>query len=218
VTYLPALIESVPELWKGLLLTLRLVAVSAPAGLAVGIVLGLTQVYGNLFFGGLAAGFQLTVRGVPLIVQLFILYYGLPHVGITMTPFVAATLGFTLCSGAYHSQYIRGAILSIPDGQMDAGRAMGMGLFQTVRSIILPQVFRRALPGCSNEIVYLIKYSSLAYLVTLVDLTGQGRLIAYESFRFLETFFVVGLVYLVLVTLATSVLRAIERRLHIPPA
>jgi polar amino acid transport system permease protein len=210
------LIESVPELWKGLLVTLRLIAVSAPAGLVIGLIVGLTQVYGGRFPRGLATGYQLMLRGVPLIVQLFILYYGLPRIGIVMTPFVAATVGFSLCSGAYHSEYVRAAALSIPDGQMDAGRAVGMSLVQTVRCVILPQVFRKALPGCSNEIVYLIKYSSLAYLVTLVDLTGQGRLIAYESFRFFETFFVVGLFYLALVTLAAALLRSIERRLRIP--
>jgi len=216
MTHLAPLIESVPELWEGLLVTLRLIAVSAPAGLALGIVVGLAQVYGGRFSRGLAIAYQLTFRGVPLIVQLFILYYGLPRIGITMTPFAAATLGFTLCSGAYHSEYVRSAVLSVPDGQMQAGRSVGMSRAQTVLYVILPQVFRKALPGCSNEIVYLIKYSSLAYLVTLVDLTGQGRLIAYESFRFLETFFVVGLIYLVLVTLAASLLRLIERLLRVP--
>jgi His/Glu/Gln/Arg/opine family amino acid ABC transporter permease subunit len=124
MTYLASLIESVPELWKGLLVTLRLIVVSAPAGLALGVVAGLTQVYGDRFSRGLATAYQLTLRGVPLIVQLFILYYGLPRVGITMTPFAAATLGFTLCSGAYHSEYVRGAVLSISDGQMEAGRAV----------------------------------------------------------------------------------------------
>ncbi|MDD4902967.1 MAG: amino acid ABC transporter permease [Candidatus Bipolaricaulis sp.] len=211
-----ALAEAIPRLLDGLLVTLRLIAVSAPAGLALGLVVGLLQVYSGRFSRGLAGAYQLTFRGVPLIVQLFILYYGLPRVGITMTPFVAASLAFTLCSGAYHSEYVRSAVLSVPDGQMDAGRALGMSLGQTVIHIILPQVFRKALPGCSNEIVYLIKYSSLAYLVTLVDLTGEGRLIAYESFRFFETFLIVGLIYLALVSIAASFLRGIERWIRVP--
>ena len=147
---------------------------------------------------------------------MFILYCGLPRIGVTLSPFVAAVLGFILCSGAYHSEYVRTAILSVPDGQMDAGRSIGMSVRQTVIHIILPQVFRKALPGCSNEIVYLIKYSSLAYLVTLVDLTGQGRLMAYASFRFFETFFVVGLIYVALISLATSLLGIVERWLRIP--
>lgn len=212
----PDILQGAEKLWNGLLVTLYMIAVSAPAGLALGVLVGLTQTYGGRLLRGLAIGYQVSFRGVPLVVQLFILYYGLPRLGITLSPFSAAILGFTLCSGAYHAEYVRGAVLSVPDGQMEAGRAVGMTLGQTVRSVILPQVVRKALPGCSNEIVYLIKYSSLAYLVTLVDLTGQGRLIAYASFRFLETFFIVGLIYLALVAIASSALRAVERRLRIP--
>jgi polar amino acid transport system permease protein len=99
---------------------------------------------------------------------------------------------------------------------MEAARALGMGKIQAIRSIILPQMLRRALPGCSNEIVYLIKYSSLAYIVTLVDLTGQGRLIAYETFRFFEVFLIVGLIYLGMVTIADRFLHAVEKKVHIP--
>ena len=216
MSWLETWLDAAPQLGEGLLVTLRLILVAAPVGLAVGFAIGLIRVYGNRLARGLATTYQLTFRGVPLIVQLFILYYGLPRIGVTLSPFAAAALGFILCSGAYHSEYVRSAILSVPDGQMDAGRSIGMSVRQTVIHIILPQVFRRALPGCSNEIVYLIKYSSLAYLVTLVDLTGQGRLIAYASFRFFETFFVVGLIYVALVALATSLLRLVERRLRIP--
>jgi polar amino acid transport system permease protein len=209
-------IDMIPQLSQGLLVTLRLIVVAAPAGLALGFAIGLMRVYGNRLARGLTIAFQMTFRGVPLIVQLFILYYGLPHVGVVFTPFTAATLSFILCSGAYHSEYVRSAILSVPDGQMDAGRSIGMSTRTTVMHIILPQVFRKALPGCGNEVVYLIKYSSLAYLVTVVDLTGQGRLIAYESFRFFETFLVVGLIYVALVSLAVSLLQAIRHRLRIP--
>ena len=209
-------LDSAPQLGQGLLVTLRLILVAAPLGLVLGLLCGLSCVYGNRLLRTLAFAYQLSFRGVPLIVLLFILYYGLPHIGIRLTPFAAATLGFVLCSGAYHSEYVRGAILSVPDGQMDAGRSIGMSTRQTVFHIILPQVFRKALPGCGNEIVYLIKYSSLAYLVTLVDLTGQARLIANASFRFFETFFIVGLIYVALVSLATSLLQLLERRLRLP--
>ncbi|MFC2083040.1 amino acid ABC transporter permease, partial [Candidatus Bipolaricaulota bacterium] len=194
MSWLQTWLSAMPQLGQGLLVTLRLILVAIPAGLALGFAVGMIRVYGNRFTRALATAYQMTFRGVPLIVQLFILYYGLPRIGVTFTPFAAATLGFILCSAAYHSEYVRSAILSVPDGQMAAGRSLGMSTFQTVITIILPQVIRKALPGCGNEIVYLIKYSSLAYLVTLVDLTGQGRLIANASFRFFETFFIVGLI------------------------
>ncbi|MCK7469967.1 MAG: amino acid ABC transporter permease [Desulfomicrobium escambiense] len=109
-------------------------------------------------------------RGIPLVVQLFIWYFGLPHIGIYLTPLLASVLGFSLCSGAYHSEYVRGALLSIKQGQMLAAQALGFTKLQMILSIILPQAIRRALPGCGNEIIYLIKYSSLAYMITCIEL------------------------------------------------
>jgi polar amino acid transport system permease protein len=101
-------------------------------------------------------------------------------------------------------------------GETEAARSLGMSRLQTIISIIIPQMVRRAIPGCSNEITYLIKYSSLAYLVTVIDLTGQGRLIAYKTFRFFDSFLIVGLIYLVLVTIANYLLRYVEEKTRIP--
>jgi len=197
-------------------ITLQLIVFSIPIGLVIGVAVALGRVYGGVVLSPLAWGYQLLFRGTPLLLQLFVIYYGLPHCGLVLSPFVSAITAFSLCSGAYHSEYLRGAILSIQGGQMEAARALGMGKIQAIRSIILPQMLRRALPGCSNEIVYLIKYSSLAYIVTLVDLTGQGRLIAYETFRFFEVFLIVGLIYLGMVTIADRFLHAVEKKVHIP--
>ena len=210
------LIEIIPRLLEGLYITLQLIVFSIPIGLVIGVAVALGRVYGGILLSPLAWGYQLLFRGTPLLLQLFVIYYGLPHCGLVLSPFVSAITAFSLCSGAYHSEYLRGAILSIQGGQMEAARALGMSKIQAIRSIILPQMLRRALPGCSNEIVYLIKYSSLAYIVTLVDLTGQGRLIAYETFRFFEVFLVVGLIYLGMVTIADRFLRTVEKKVHIP--
>jgi polar amino acid transport system permease protein len=133
-----------------------------------------------------------------------------------LSPFISAVAAFSLCSGAYHSEYIRGAILSVPHGQVTAANSLGMGKGQVIRSVILPQVLRKALPGCSNEIVYLIKYSSLAYLVTVIELMGKGRLFAYQTFRFFEVFLIVGLLYLMLVIIATRILQTVEKKIHVP--
>lgn len=209
-------IEIMPRLLQGMYITLKLIVFSMPIGLVIGVAVALGRVYGGVVLSSLAWGYQMLFRGTPLLLQLFVIYYGLPHCGLVLSPFVSAITAFSLCSGAYHSEYLRGAILSIQGGQMAAARALGMSKIQAIRSVILPQMLRRALPGCSNEIVYLIKYSSLAYIVTLVDLTGQGRLIAYETFRFFEVFLVVGLIYLGMVTIADRFLHAVEKKVHIP--
>ncbi len=209
-------VQVLSSLSRGLLVTLALIICSVPLGLAVGIVVALSRNYGGLLFSPLAWVYQAVFRGIPLLVQLFIIYYGLPRIGLILSPFVSAAVVFSLCSGAYHSEYIRGAILSIPHGQTIAARSLGMKSGQAVRSIILPQVLRKAIPGCSNEIIYLIKYSSLAYLVTVVELMGQGRLIAYETFRFFEVFLIVGFVYLFLVTFAVRLSQALEKKVHVP--
>ena len=198
-------------LLDGLAMTLRLIAASIPLGLVLGAAAALVRVYAPRPFRTAVAAYQSAFRGVPLVVQLFILYYVLPRWGLLLSPFAAAVIGFGLCSGAYHSEYIRSAILSIPVGQMEAAGALGMTRLTAISTIILPQAARKAVPGCGNEIVYLVKYSSLAYLVTLVDLAGAGRLQAYASFRFFEVFLVVGLIYLALVAIVRAALHLLQR-------
>jgi polar amino acid transport system permease protein len=155
-------------------------------------------------------------RGIPLVVQLFIWYFGLPYIGIYLSPFTAAVLGFSLCSGAYHSEYIRGALLSIKRGQMLAAQSLGFHKVQMIFSIILLQAIRRALPGCGNEIIYLIKYSSLAYMITCIELTGQGKILASNSFKYTEVFLMIGACYLVMTSVAALILGRLEDRLRLP--
>ncbi len=205
-------IEMLPELARGLLITLKLIACSAPLGLMIGFAVAAARSYGPRPLRAAARAYQSALRGVPLLVQLFLLYYALPRLGIVLSPFAAAVCGFSLCGGAYHSEYIRSALQSIPTAQMEAARALGMRRSRAVWHVILPQAARCSIGGCGNEIVSLVKYSSLAYLVTLVDLTGAGKLIAYRSFRFFETFLIVGLIYLALVALTSAGFRLVERR------
>jgi len=206
----------IPALNEGVLMSVRLIVPSAVLGLALGVVVGSLRAYGGRFLSPLAKGYAALFRGTPLVIQLFILYFGLPGIGIYFKPYTAAVLGFTLCSAAYHSEYIRGGLLSIRRGQVLAAQALGFSTFTTLVWIIIPQAFRRALPGCGNEIVYLIKYSSLAYVVTCFELTGQAKIVASESFRFSEVFMVVGVYYLALVTVASFLLHKLEKKLEIP--
>ena len=203
-------------LLEGTLVTLKLIVYSIPIGFLLGILIAVGRVYGNKFVSSFCSVYTLFFRGSPLLVQLFILYYGLPSVGIFFSPFAAAVVGFIFCSGAYHSEYIRGALQSIKMGQMMAAKALGMSKFQAILYIILPQALRRAIPGCSNEIIYLIKYSSLAFIVTCVELTGAGKIIASRYFAYTEVFLVVGVIYLILVSIVTKGLNTLEKKLEIP--
>ena len=203
-------------LLEGTLMTIKLILVSIPFGFILGILIAVGRVYGNKLVSSFCAIYTLFFRGTPLLVQLFILYYGLPSVGIFFSPFVAAVIGFILCSCAYHSEYIRGALQSIKSGQMMAAEALGMTRSKAILYIILPQALRRAIPGCSNEIIYLIKYSSLAFMVTCVELTGAGKIIASRYFEYTLVFAVVGAIYLLIVSVVTKVLNTLEKKLEIP--
>ncbi len=208
--------ELIEALNRGLIMSMALILPSAAGGVLVGIIAGCLRAFGDPFARKLCDAYAAIFRGTPLVVQLFILYFGLPNIGIYLTPYAAAVSGFILCSGAYQSEYVRGALLSIKRNQYLGAQALGLTKFQSIFWIIIPQAMRKALPGCGNEIIYLIKYSSLAYIVTVMELTGEGKTLATEYFRFTEVFAVIGLYYLALVSLAIFALKKIEKTLHIP--
>ena len=208
--------QALPAFNKGLLASLLVIFPSAFFGLLLGILLGTVRVYGGRLPSLIANTYVSLFRGTPLVIQLMILYFGLPNIGIYLSPYMAATLGFILCSAAYHSEYVRGGFLSIKKGQFLAAKALGMTGLQTITSIILPQALRNAFSGCSNEIIYLIKYSSLAYIVTFIELTGEAKNLATTTFRFTESFTIIGVYYLVLVTLATWFFHFLQKKLALP--
>jgi polar amino acid transport system permease protein len=208
--------EVAPALLKGLWMSILLIVPSAVFGLAIGIVSGVLRVYGSPILKRLTGLYVLFFRGFPLLVQLYLWYFGLPRVGIYLSPYASAVMGFTLCSGAYHSEYIRGALLSTKIGQLQAARSLGFSRMQSILSILLPQAVRRALPGCGNELIYLIKYSSLAYMVTFMELTGEAKILANYYFKYLEIFSIAGAIYLVLVSFATWGLNRLEDTISIP--
>jgi polar amino acid transport system permease protein len=205
-----------PALMTGLVITLQLIVLSAPFGLLLGIGVAVGRQYGGPLLSRLCKGFVIFIKGCPLLLLLFLLYFGLPSVGIILSGFVASVIGFILCNGAYNSEYIRGAILSVKDGQIIAAQALGMNRFQAVKEIVLPQALRRAIPGLSNEFIYLIKYSSLAFMITVVDMSGAAKLVASKYFMYTESFLVVGIVYLVLVTITTLGVKLLEKRVAVP--
>ena len=130
-------------------ITLLLTALSLVFGLILGIALALGRVYGNRLISWICIGYIEIIRGTPLLVQLFILYFGLPSFGIRLTPLEAAIIGLSLNSGAYQAEYLRGSIQSIESGQMIAARTLGMNTIKSIRNIILPQAFRISIPAVS---------------------------------------------------------------------
>lgn len=208
--------ELLPALNRGLLVSLALIIPASVVGFVGGVVLGCARAFGPGWLRWVGTAYTALMRGVPLAIQLMLIYYALPKLGIYFVPYGAALTSFILCTAAYQSEYIRGALLSIRHGQIFAAEALGFTRLQTIVWIIVPQAARRALPGCGNEIIYLIKYSSLAYLVTCMELMGEGKVVASDTFRFTEVFFVVGIYYLVMVSVATWLLHALESHYHIP--
>lgn len=205
-----------PPLIKGTFVSVELIVLSVPLGLLLGIFVAVGRSYGNRVVFLVLTAYSIFFRGSGLLIQLFILYYGLPSIGISLSPLAAAVIAFTLCSSAFHSEYIRGAIQSIRSGQMLAAQALGLSMPKIVIFIILPQALRRAIPGCSNEIIYLVKYSSLAFMVTVIELTGAGKILATRYFNYTEVFLVVAIIYLLLVYVVTLLLNMMEDRLKIP--
>lgn len=197
-------------------MTMKLILWSIPIGLALGIIIAVGRVYGNIVVSFLSKAYIVFFRGTPLLIQLFILYYGFPSIGIYLSPFVASVIGFVLCSSSYHAEYIRGAIQSVKSGQVLAAQALGMSKIGAVMNIVLPQALRRAIPGCSNEMIYLIKYSSLAFMVTCIELTGAGKIVASRYFTYTEVFLVIGAIYLFIVSLATKFLNVLEAKAAFP--
>ncbi|MGE4553105.1 MAG: amino acid ABC transporter permease [Desulfovibrionaceae bacterium] len=213
--------DVLPKLQLGLWVSVELIVPSALLGALFGIMAGVARVYGPRWLRRATDAYVSVFRGTPLVVQLYFWYFALPYLAlgsfrIVLSPMAASIIGFAMCSAAYQSEYIRGGLLSIKQGQLKAAAALGMSPMQTVLSVVLPQAVRRALPGCGNEVIYLIKYSSLASIITVSELTGVARAVAKATWRNIEVFAAVGAYYLVLVTLATLLLRMLERRLAIP--
>ncbi len=208
--------ELLPALNKGLLVSLALIIPASIFGFIGGVALGCARTFGPAWLRKLGNGYTSLLRGVPLAIQLMLIYYALPKMGIYFAPYGAALTSFILCTAAYQSEYVRGALLSIRRGQILAAEALGFTSLQTIFWIVIPQAARRALPGCGNEIIYLIKYSSLAYLVTCMELMGEGKVVASDTFRFTEVFFTVGLYYLAMVSAATWLLHKLEKKYEIP--
>jgi len=205
-----------PRLLKGTLTTFELTALAISIGFVFGLLLALGRVYGNKPLYALSTAYVQFMRGTPVLVQLFLIYYGLPSLEIRLPSLTAAIIGLGLNSAAYQAEYFRGAIQAIKRGQMLAARALGMSTPQAVFYIIMPQALRLVIPAWSNELIYTLKYSSVAYLIGAPELMATGQIIASRNFRYFEVFLIVAFIYLIVVLMASKILDLLERRVRIP--
>lgn len=199
-------------LLSGLGLTLAVSACALLVSVVVGTALGAVRVLRVPVLGALGNAYVEVVRGIPLIVLLSVVYYGLPALGLTLDGFPAAVLALGLYSAAYTSEIVRGGLTSVPDGQTEAARSLGLSRAQALRFVVLPQAWRVALPALGNEFVSLILGSSLASAVTLQELFSQGRYITNATYRQFEVYAVLAVVYFLLTFTLTRGVRALERR------
>lgn len=200
-------------LLSGLCLTLAVSACALLVSVVVGTALGAVRVLRVPVLGALGNGYVEVVRGIPLIVLLSVVYYGLPALGLTLEGFPAAVLALGLYSAAYTSEIVRGGLTSVPAGQTEAARSLGLSRAQALRFVVLPQAWRVALPALGNEFVSLILGSSLASAVTLQELFSQGRYITNATYRQFEVYAVLAVMYFFLTFTLTRAVRALERRL-----
>ncbi|WP_137291059.1 amino acid ABC transporter permease [Natronorubrum halophilum] len=220
-------IDIAPALATGAWYTIVLTAVSITLGFVIAVPVAVLRVYGGPF-RWVALAYTELIRGTPLLAQLFVLYYGLPLavwlndvdvIGRGFVPeyaFWIAIIGFTINGSAYQAEYIRGALESVDEGQLTAARAIGLSKLEGIRYVVLPQTLRYAIPAWTNELVYLIKYSSLAAFITVPELYYRASRIASSTFEYTPIFVLLGLVYLGLVLSATKLMSDVERRVAIP--
>lgn len=213
---LKVIINSFPFLLQGLLVTVELTVFSLILGFIVGVTISFGQLYGNKILQFILLIYERVFRSIPLLVILFLIFYGLPSLGIRLDPFVASVIGLGLRSSAYQSQIFRGAISSIPKGQLDAAYSLGMNNIQTFFYIIFPQAIRIALSGWTNEAAVVLKDTSLAYALGVVELLRQGTYIIAVTNRPLIVYLICGIIYFVLTFSLSRGLGALERRLSIP--
>lgn len=200
-------------LLPGLKITIPLTLISFALGLALALLTAMVQAADVRGLKQLARLYVWVIRGTPLLVQLYVIFYGLPGLGLTLDAFPSAVIVFAVNTGAYASETIRAAIESVPEGQMEAGYCVGMSYVQTMARIILPQALRTAFPPLSNSLIGLVKDTSLAANITLMEMFMSAQRIAARTYEPFALYCEVGAIYLIFCTALTKLQRVWEAKL-----
>ncbi len=209
--------ELINSFWKlllpGIKVTIPLTAISFTLGLTIALFVALVQVAKVPVIRRLVRFYVWIIRGTPMIVQLFVVYFGLPSIGIRLAAFPSAIIVFSLSVGAYCSETIRAAIESIPKGQLEACYCVGMTFWQAMIRVVIPQAMRAAFPPLSNSLIGLVKDTSLAYSVAVVEILATAQRIAARTYDYFWLYCEAGLIYLIFSTALTWLQRRVEKYL-----
>ncbi|WP_067138654.1 amino acid ABC transporter permease [Microtetraspora malaysiensis] len=208
------LVDFLPDLLTGLCVTITLGVVSFVLGSVVGALVTVARISGSRVLRASAAAYVSVFRGTPLLIQIMIVYFGLPQLGVEIPPIPSAIVAFTLFSAAYLSENFRAGILGVDKGQWEAAASMAMPYWRTLRRIVFPQAIRIATPAVGSRFVALMKDTSLASAVTVVELTRVAEGIGTSTFRYMEALLLVGLLYWGINTLLQVGQQVLERRMR----
>ncbi len=208
------MINSLPLLIAGAGITIQITAISVGLGLVIGMFVGIARISNVKLLRWLAAIYIDFLRGTPLLVQIFLIYFALPVIlEQRVDPFIAAITACGINSGAYIAEIFRAGIQAIDEGQMEAGRSLGMTWVQTMRYIIVPQAFKNIVPPLGNEFIALLKDSSLVSVIGFEELTRRGQLIIARTYGSLEIWISVAIIYLVMTLTISRLVAYLEKRL-----
>lgn len=208
------IMRSLPLLLEGMLVTIEITTLSVAFGLIIGLFMGIMRISANIIPRAIAVAYIDFIRGTPLLVQIFLIYFAMPMViGQRIDPFVAAVTACSINSGAYIAEIFRAGIQSIDKGQMEAGRSLGMSYAQTMRHIILPQAFKRSIPPLGNEFIAMLKDSSLVSVIGFEELTRRGQLIIARTYASFEIWATVAVLYLIMTLTISRLVAYMERRM-----
>ena len=213
--------NSFPKLLAATSTTLKLLSLSLLIGLFIGLIFAILRIQNNLILGKFAYGYSYIFRGTPLLVQIFIIYYGFGQVDfiresflwvILKEPYWCAVIAFALNTGAYTSEILRSAFQTIKPGFIEAGKSLGISSKVIFYKIQIPIAIRQSLPAYGNEVILMLKGTSLASTVTLMDLTGVAKYIISTTFKPIEVFVVAGSIYLFLTFIIHNIIKILEKK------
>ncbi|MBQ1818228.1 MAG: amino acid ABC transporter permease [Clostridia bacterium] len=209
------LLESFPKIFlQGLIVTIPLTVISFALALIIAMACAMIQIANVKGLKQIVRFYIWIVRGTPLLVQLYLIYFGLPDLGIVLPSFPCAILVFALNEGAYCAETMRAAIESVPKGQLEAGYCVGMSYMQIMRRIVLPQAFRTAFPPLSNSLISMVKDTSLAANITVMEMFMQAQRIAGRTYEHLALYAETAIIYLIFCTVFTRLQRLGEKKLN----